>query len=130
MNPSMSFGQLFFSFNGRINRQIFWFYVVAQGVAYLLGSWFVVDGSIADWTIYLGLSYISFAIGCKRLHDFDKSGWWLLLYAPAMPTCMPVIEDMFSGLLYWILNIGGIGLFIACGFCKGTKGANRFGEQP
>lgn len=49
------------------------------------------------------------ALGARRLHDLDKSGWWLLL------VLVPLIGWIF--LLAW--------------FCmKGTAGANRFGADP
>ncbi|MDB6117012.1 MAG: hypothetical protein JWO08_793 [Verrucomicrobiaceae bacterium] len=49
-------------------------------------------------------------IQVKRWHDLDKSGWWVL----------------FNFLPF----IGGIITFINCGCLKGTKGPNRFGDDP
>lgn len=51
-----------------------------------------------------------FAIGIRRLHDLNRSGWWILLYG--IPYAGPVV---FLGLFF---------LF------PGTKGSNRFGPQP
>lgn len=49
-------------------------------------------------------------VGVKRLHDIDKSGWWmLLLFVPI---------------------VGALALFVMNGFIAGTPHANRFGEPP
>lgn len=51
----------------------------------------------------------SIAVGVRRLHDTDRSGWWLLLgFIPLIGTII---------LLWW--------------FCtRGTAGPNRFGADP
>ncbi len=48
------------------------------------------------------------AVTIRRLHDTDNSGWWYLLT---------------------FTFIGVIPLYIMCAI-EGTKGANRFGENP
>jgi uncharacterized membrane protein YhaH (DUF805 family) len=49
------------------------------------------------------------AVTVRRLHDLDKSGWWLLI------AFVPLIGAIV--LLVWFLS-------------RGTVGANRFGEDP
>ena len=62
----------------------------------------VVIAVVAVWS--------SIAVGVKRLHDIDKSGWWmLLLFVPI---------------------VGALALFVMNGFIAGTPHANRFGEPP
>ncbi len=51
----------------------------------------------------------SICVGVRRLHDLDKSGWWMLI------NLIPVAG--------WIVF-----LFWAC--TKGTSGSNRFGPDP
>ncbi|MET0271032.1 MAG: DUF805 domain-containing protein [Sphingomonas sp.] len=51
----------------------------------------------------------SIAVGVRRLHDTDRSGWWMLI-----------------GL---IPLIGGIVLFVFM-VTSGTRGPNRFGPDP
>jgi uncharacterized membrane protein YhaH (DUF805 family) len=49
------------------------------------------------------------SVEVRRLHDLDRTGWWLLL--------------VFIPLIGWIV------LFVW--FCmRGTTGKNRFGEDP
>lgn len=48
------------------------------------------------------------AVGVRRLHDLDKSGWWLLI------AFIPLIGAII--LIVWLAT-------------KGTTGPNRFGED-
>ena len=52
--------------------------------------------------LYLGVIVPSIAVGVRRMHDSDRSGWWLLL---------PIVNLVFLLL-------------------EGTKGPNRFGPDP
>ena len=54
---------------------------------------------------YIGASIYSIFIAIKRFHDMDKSGWWALL------TLLPLVSIIII-------------------FIPGTKGSNRFGEDP
>ena len=57
----------------------------------------------------LALLLPSLAVGVRRLHDIDKSGWWLLI------VIIPIIGWVL--LLVWVCT-------------KGTLGPNRFGPDP
>ena len=120
---------LLFSFQGRINRAKFWLihlaiFVVEAIVLSLLGGTaaimsgdyervIVVFGgaSGAVWSIVALLAFwISLAVGVKRWHDRNKTGWWMLIIF------VPVI--------------GGLWYLIECGFLKGTTGPNSYGPDP
>lgn len=119
----MSFGYVWFSFEGRINRAAYWLWyfvpaVVVTIVAAILdevaGTHFYLDpqtplGMIGT-AVGIFLLWPMLAAGAKRLHDRDKSGWLQLIYL------IPII--------------GAIWAFIYLGFLKGTTGANRFGPDP
>ncbi|MBY4865601.1 DUF805 domain-containing protein [Burkholderia anthina] len=64
--------------------------------------------------VFLAIAVVSIwssiAVGVKRLHDIDKSGWWMLLI--------------------FVPIVGAIALFVMNGFIAGTPHANRFGEPP
>lgn len=66
--------------------------------------------------LYLGFALLlypiikSWALAIRRMHDFNRSGWWLLLCA------IPYV-----GIIVFLA------LFL---FFPGTKGSNRFGHQP
>jgi uncharacterized membrane protein YhaH (DUF805 family) len=55
--------------------------------------------------VELALILPSLAVAVRRLHDIDRTGWWLLIAATAIGTLV---------LIYW-----------AC--LPGTSGRNRFG---
>jgi uncharacterized membrane protein YhaH (DUF805 family) len=78
--------------------------------------------------------WIYLAIAIKRLHDRNKSAWWMLLFfvfpglfdqfADRLGDSYPV---MFIGLASFALCLWG---FIELLFLKGTTGPNRFGADP
>jgi len=57
----------------------------------------------------LALLIPSIAAGIRRLHDTDRSGWWLLI------AFIPLI---------------GVIVLLVFFVSGGTAGANRFGEDP
>jgi uncharacterized membrane protein YhaH (DUF805 family) len=65
---------------------------------------------IISLIIYVAMIWPSVALGVKRFHDRNKSGWWVLI------SLVPVI--------------GGLWYLIECGFLEGTKGPNQFGPDP
>ncbi|MFZ7305062.1 DUF805 domain-containing protein [Avibacterium avium] len=100
-------------FNGRARRKEFWWFVAVDFLLYvILGMLdFVLLNNDFGFTGIYGLATLipSLAVRVRRLHDTDRSGWWLLI------GFIPVI--------------GFIVLFIfAC--LDGTQGRNRFGEDP
>lgn len=83
--------------------------VVLTGIAFGIG---IADdkGNNLLSTIYsLAILIPSIAVGVRRLHDTDRSGWWLLI---AFVPC-----------------IGGIVLLVFA-IQEGTNGANEYGEDP
>ncbi|MGI9196981.1 MAG: DUF805 domain-containing protein [Candidatus Nanopelagicales bacterium] len=61
------------------------------------------------WTLAILLPTI--AVAARRLHDTDRSGWWLLLWFLSCCAIGPIIL-----LIFWIM--------------PSTPGPNRFGEGP
>jgi len=105
----MDWTAFLFGFRGRINRARIW-----------------VGSSLFLW-VYL-------AISIKRLHDRDKSGWWMVPFF-----VLPGLYNQFSDRLndsYLVLPLGLIaGLLCLWGaiemyFLKGSRKANRFGPNP
>jgi uncharacterized membrane protein YhaH (DUF805 family) len=137
LETSMNFTQAvasvyrkYVTFSGRACRSEYWWYIlfsiiVSVVIAFVesalgLGAGQVTSSPDAGFSAsYAGgpLSIIwsllnilpSIAVGIRRLHDTDRSGWWLLI-----------------GL---VPLVGFIVLLVF--FCsKGTTGANRFGNDP
>jgi uncharacterized membrane protein YhaH (DUF805 family) len=135
----MPMSQLLFSFSGRVNRRPYWLTSIAMlllivilvAIVFMLMdvslSLFVVLG-----VLYIPLLWIAFAIGAKRLHDRDKSAWWLLLFY-ILPSILSNVADSTSGLgiLLWLISTAiSIWAFVELGCLRGTVGPNRFGPDP
>ncbi|HIQ16984.1 MAG TPA: DUF805 domain-containing protein [Novosphingobium capsulatum] len=118
----------YFEFSGRSRRMEYWMFtlfgilvnaaitVVFGRTAYTSMGWYVgvntqlnVVGDIVSGLFALFNLIPSLAVLVRRLHDVDRSGWWLLL--------------VFLPILGWFA------LFIfTC--LDGTRGPNRFGLDP
>jgi len=104
-------------FEGRARRKEYWMFTLFNIiVSFVLGIIDGLGGLMTESGIgMLGLLYTlavllpSIAVGVRRLHDIDKSGWWLLLV--------------------FIPLIGAIVLLVFA-VMEGTRGSNRFGEDP
>ena len=149
----MDWQSLLFSFRGRINRAKYWLavlvFVVADAALGLLG-WVLDNGlafQILSFVVNLAVLIASIAVCIKRLHDRDRSGWWLLLFYAG-----PVAVALIGGFIFWaaadtvgmsaewsylglrLCLLGGIALaiwgFVEIGCRRGTAGYNRFGPDP
>jgi uncharacterized membrane protein YhaH (DUF805 family) len=124
--------QMLLSFEGRMRRRDFWLLTIALIVVgwiltSILGMLFVTpvpvvtDYNTAYWMAWTRMSTAAgisallllwprLAIGVKRCHDRDKSGWWLLI------GLIPIL--------------GWIWLLIDIGLLDGTPGPNKYGPSP
>ena len=99
-------------FSGRARRKEYWLFILLYLIAAVIAG--IIDAVLATMGIIgiiltLGLFIPSLSVGVRRLHDINRSGWWMLI-----------------GL---IPLIGAIVLIVF--FCKdGTIGVNPFGEDP
>ncbi len=75
-------------FTGRASRSEFWFWALFTWLASLVGSVFDVAlfgyqfaavASPISGVVSLALLVPSLAVGARRLHDIDRTGWWQLL---------------------------------------------------
>ena len=77
----------------------------------------VIDAVIGTFPILLLLWLLAvilpgLAVEIRRLHDLDKSGWWILI------SFIPFVGWIGSIILFvWFVG-------------RGTEGPNRFGEDP
>ena len=86
----------------------------------------------------------SIAVGLRRLHDRDKSGWWLLLFylVPSLLWGIGAVAffygvgaeaagGMIAGGVLGVLSFAIlVWAFIELGCLRGTLGPNRFGPDP
>ncbi|MCH9853001.1 MAG: DUF805 domain-containing protein [Alphaproteobacteria bacterium] len=82
----------------------------------------------------LAIYVIIVAVTIRRLHDIDRSGWWIFLIFSGI--LMSILNAATNSLpAFWnTLSIGayvvGLILWGILAFKKGTDGANRFGDDP
>lgn len=136
----MDWGNYLFSFEGRINRAKYWLVVlisilvmgVSVGILFALN--FSMPGFIIAGIIYLGLLYCGIAVGAKRLHDRNKSGWWLLVFY-LLPNVLSGIGSMsgspgLNGILSLVSFAILIWAIVELGCLRGTIGPNQYGPDP
>ena len=116
--------QHYFDFKGRSTRSEYWWwllFVVLAGIALT-----IVDMGIGTYNyesadgLLSGLFKLAtlipgLALGARRLHDINKSAWWLLMWLSFLliiPMIIPVIV-----LLVWAAR-------------QGDNGTNRYGPDP
>lgn len=131
----MTLRWLFFSFQGRINRAIWWG-VTAGLIAVSMTVFFLTfeqESSTLATISSLAIFALQISPDVKRLHDRNKSGHWLWLYY-GLPNLLAIfVFDDFSGLMAAItLVILGVAIWalVDLGFLRGTTGDNRFGPDP
>jgi uncharacterized membrane protein YhaH (DUF805 family) len=78
--------------------------------------------------VYIPMLISGVAVGMKRLHDRNKSGWWLVLfYGLPMVLSWAAGENMAVALFSFAISIWAI---VELGFLRGTPGANAYGPDP
>ena len=147
----MPLGQLLFSFQGRLNRKPFWLTSIAMaviamvlsGILVAIAGFALMTGDIAAVIaavgivglviviLYIPIIWIWLALGAKRLHDRNKSAWWLLVFyvLPGVLTAIPAGE-----MLGFALALAGLAIsiwaLVELGFLRGTSGPNDYGPDP
>ena len=107
------------TFHGRARRMEYWLFVLLYAVVTIIATvadvsfGLTLDGEpeagLLSTAWYLAMLLPSLAVSVRRLHDTDRSGWWILL--------------MFVPIVGFIVLI----VF----FClRGDAGRNRFGSDP
>jgi len=101
----------YFTIEGRAARSEYWWFYLFNIILLIVAS--VLDGMIGlplfSLVVTLGLIAPGICVSIRRMHDKDKSGWWLLI------GFVPIV-----GFLYILY------LFVT----PGTSGDNDFGPDP
>ena len=134
----MPISQLLFSFNGRINRAKWWLTglaILACMIALVLiglAAGALVGLAIVVLILYIPMLWVGLAVGAKRLHDRDKSAWWLLVFY-VLPGVLQGIAEHTGALSFiFYLVAAGISIWgiVELGFLRGTDGSNQYGPDP
>ncbi|MDE3115056.1 MAG: DUF805 domain-containing protein [Pseudomonadota bacterium] len=131
----------YLDFAGRCGRRTFWYYVAAYAVCYVVLAIVqsVLNTHALTGLFSLALLLPSLGISVRRLHDTNRSGWWILLgVVPgglmAIIAAMAFItgSDSAFGLvmLLPIVTLAAVALLIYWYAQPGDAGENRFGPPP
>lgn len=95
-------------FRGRASRSEYWYWVI-----FVFASTEIIKFTGVSNLVYLVVGFVTvlptLAVGVRRLHDTDRSGWWILLMF------VPVVGSIV--LFIWLVR-------------KGATGENRFIAEP
>ena len=139
MNPFV----LLFGFSGRINRAKFWLAALIYIVFFfgVVGITMAVSSSmdsvfVAALIAYVPLVISGLAVGIKRLHDRDKSAWWLAVFylVPLAINLIAIYVLGDNGTLNSILMVVSFAIniwaIVELGLLRGTIGGNQYGGDP
>ncbi|MGB3417980.1 MAG: DUF805 domain-containing protein [Mesorhizobium sp.] len=114
MNAYFDAMRRYATFSGRSTRSQYWLYTLISFLFLCIAGIFDVALGFADENVMLitGIVYLAhfiptIAVTVRRLHDTDRSGWWMLI--PFVP----------------VVGLIAILIFLCM---PSTPGANRFGD--
>jgi uncharacterized membrane protein YhaH (DUF805 family) len=142
--------EFLFGASGRINRAKYWRSLLVLGVAGMFVGVILLTAAGIAAPLFIIMVVIVFipwlmwglAIHTERLHDRDKSAWWLGVFY-GLPAIFGGLAEVawFAGIagtmLHYVLNIlslAGLTLtiwgFVEIGCLRGTAGPNKYGANP
>ena len=134
------------TFSGRARRaEFWWFYLFTSLVGLAVGLIDkIVKIPLLDATVNIGFLVPTLAVSARRLHDVDRSGWWLLVPTVAVVAAISALFFYGRDGSGWLSTvaiavIAVVGSLVILGLLvlllvwfvrRGTDGSNRFGEDP
>jgi uncharacterized membrane protein YhaH (DUF805 family) len=140
--------QRYADFSGRAPRAEYWWYFLGTMIAYIVvmivENIVGLDGTVGPYgplslILMLGLLVPGLAVTVRRLHDTNRSGWWILIAViPYLILGILAGGAIASGSMGAMAGAGLLGLVAMVGaivllvfmVLPGTKGENRFGADP
>lgn len=110
--------QKYADFSGRAPRSEYWWFVLLQLVVMIFAM--LVDSMLGTDVAGTGYGYVymltalallvpCIAVGVRRLHDTDRSGWWMLI----------ALVPLIGAIVLLVFFVG-----------EGSKGDNQYGPDP
>ena len=134
------------AFKGRARRKEYWgFLAFIYAIAFVAGIVLGTAGATTESESLLAVQAIltavtlvpTLAVGVRRLHDSNRSGWWILMafigggLAKLANKLLTVNEATLplAGLMIVVSLVMLVSLFVFL-LLPGTAGDNRFGPNP
>ena len=139
--------EFLFGASGRINRAKYWRSTLLFAVAGLMAAviLFTAAGIAAPFFIIMVVVVLipwllwGFSITTERLHDRNKSAWWLVVFylvpgALGQFAKAAWVAGAAGTVLHYILALASFALtiwgFVEIGCLRGTAGSNTYGPDP
>lgn len=94
--------------NGRAQRSEYWWFFLLNVIVNIAGTTLFGDGLISV-LITIALLVPAVSVGVRRLHDTNRTGWWMLAFI------IPLLGLILA--LFWLTK-------------RGTVGPNQYGDDP
>ena len=97
------------NFEGRATRPEYWWFTLAYAIVNIILSLIPRVGSVLSGILALAVLIPSIGVAVRRLHDINKSGWWLLI------ALVPIVGYII--VILWLVK-------------PSDNGENQYGERP
>jgi uncharacterized membrane protein YhaH (DUF805 family) len=124
----------FFAFGGRAGRSQFWYWVLFYVMANLvltIVDMIVVGISTGPFSTFITIALLppTIAALARRLHDTDRSAWWILLPIAPIPVLVVAVSPLLAVIAVAAILVGFVVVLLMAA-APGTAGPNRFGPEP
>ncbi len=123
----------YIDFQGRARRAEFWWFILVYIVIDIVLT--IIDNMLGTPILsgLFGLAMLlpSIGVAVRRLHDTNRTGWWVLL--PVVPfilgaLCLFVVPAL--ALVFYLAGLACMILLIVWYATAGTSGSNQYGPDP
>jgi uncharacterized membrane protein YhaH (DUF805 family) len=125
----------YFKFSGRANCKEYisltiFCYLLFYILSFILKI-FISNVLIGLLLLFVVISIPEASVTIRRLHDFNVSGWWYLLFAIITSTWFVFLGTViYFNNVELISNISLVFINVPFALIKSTNGTNRYGEPP
>jgi uncharacterized membrane protein YhaH (DUF805 family) len=133
----MEIVRIWFDFSGRMNRGKYWLVTLLNSIIIVAAILIAIVNDFLPLYVLTGLIVLVLtasviAAGIKRLHDRNKTGWWLLLFY-LVPSALDAAGGLVpeAGFVFGLIVLGiSIWALVELGCLRGTIAGNPYGPDP
>jgi uncharacterized membrane protein YhaH (DUF805 family) len=133
----MERAHIWFSFKGRINRAKYWLVLLVSSAIFMTVLLSAITAQSWALGVLVGLLIIpslvsSLAVTVKRLHDREKSAWWLLVFylLPALLDGIAKVAGNADFIFLFASFVFSVWALVELGCLRGMIGDNQYGPDP